>query len=761
MNARSDTPSGEADQDYGRLRRALVQLCAQKAYIEAILRLEASDLPVDEVTELWEYLERQLAETGEERLAATVRARLAQAGRYTPQMALADAREALGKGQPARAARILQAAFGADDLPAPAARMLAQALTQTAHPQAVDGLRALADNDSDMALMTVDALRGQERLHEAQDRCRSAAERFPSDARFRVRLARIAAALNRWDEALAGWMALAQDPNADRATSLGNAVRLLIRLERTGQAADCFAEFLHAEPSLPDLVQVARALGLEEVASSAIQQAVLAGAPPLPEWPALAEQLLDTGRLGEALWLDGEGLPVGKTAQEALSTARRLLPERVSQIDSWRAAQQLTSPEALLPFPPWFGLRRPAPDRPLNQLRVLLVNAGLGSGGAERQFVMLVRALLRAGLRADQIDVALFSLSADRGRAHFLADLQATGVTLHDLQTRTRTHLAAEPDFRDRMQLLPSPLRQDVAALDDLVGTLRPDILHGWQDRASLAAGFVGAHHGTGRIVLSARNMQPALRDRHNRVDDRPLYRALCSLPNVSLSANAAAAARDYEAWLELAPGSVATINNALDFDRFSLRPHQTGSEVVTIVGVFRLAANKQPLLWLDTVRRLQRMSTKRIVPRMVGSGPLAEQVLSHAKAIGLEDLTLDGGLSDPSEIYGEADVILLMSRIEGTPNVLLEAQAMGIAAAACDVGGVAEALMPQGPAAGLLLPPSPSPEDAAQRIAEWLPQALEAPRHLRADYVRARFSPETLGQRTLTLYTAQEHSDG
>ena len=44
--------------------------------------------------------------------------------------------------------------------------------------------------------------------------------------------------------------------------------------------------------------------------------------------------------------------------------------------------------------------------------------------------------------------------------------------------------------------------------------------------------------------------------------------------------------------------------------------------------------------------------------------------------------------------IYGALDVLLLTSRFEGTPNVLIEAQAAGVPVVAPDVGGMSEALL-------------------------------------------------------------------
>jgi glycosyltransferase involved in cell wall biosynthesis len=360
-------------------------------------------------------------------------------------------------------------------------------------------------------------------------------------------------------------------------------------------------------------------------------------------------------------------------------------------------------------------------------------------------------------VRADQIEVGLFSLAKDRGRAHFLAELEATGVRIHDMQTAPDSTLRIDQGFEDQCLVLPKPLRGDVVALYHLAKRLEPNVLHGWQDRASLACGFVGAHLGVDTTTLSARNMQPSKRDRSAQIDDRPLFTALCAMPNVRLTANSYAGARDYEEWLDLPNQSVPVLNNGLELDRYKntrvAAPALNSGDAVRITGVFRLAPNKRPMLWLNTVSALQRSGRYKVKPRMVGVGPLRDQVLTHAKSIDLEGFELDGGLVDPADIYGDADVVLLMSRIEGTPNVLLEAQAMGIAAAGCDVGGVSEAVLTQGEGAGLIMPEEITAQAAAQRIEAWLPKAVTDDPAKRTAHIRENFSLESLGSRAIRAY--------
>jgi glycosyltransferase involved in cell wall biosynthesis len=109
---------------------------------------------------------------------------------------------------------------------------------------------------------------------------------------------------------------------------------------------------------------------------------------------------------------------------------------------------------------------------------------------------------------------------------------------------------------------------------------------------------------------------------------------------------------------------------------------------------VMRFAPEKDPYLWLETAASI---ATARPDTRFVlaGYGNLAEQIERRIGALGLaECFILPGAAKEVGLIYGALDVLLLTSRFEGTPNVLIEAQAAGIPVVAPDVGGTSEALL-------------------------------------------------------------------
>src|SRR4029078_4819216 len=74
------------------------------------------------------------------------------------------------------------------------------------------------------------------------------------------------------------------------------------------------------------------------------------------------------------------------------------------------------------------------------------------------------------------------------------------------------------------------------------------------------------------------------------------------------------------------------------------------------------------------------------------GDGPMRADMVSLATRLGIADrLHLPGREDDIGPRYKAMDVVLLTSRHEGLPNVLLEAQSLGVPVVAPDVGGMSE----------------------------------------------------------------------
>ena len=78
----------------------------------------------------------------------------------------------------------------------------------------------------------------------------------------------------------------------------------------------------------------------------------------------------------------------------------------------------------------------------------------------------------------------------------------------------------------------------------------------------------------------------------------------------------------------------------------------------------------------------------------LIGDGPQRPHLRKLADQLGIAHrVHVHGWQAAPQRFYEMMDVLLLPSRTEGLPNVLLEAMAMGVPVAATDVGGVRDLL--------------------------------------------------------------------
>ena len=151
-----------------------------------------------------------------------------------------------------------------------------------------------------------------------------------------------------------------------------------------------------------------------------------------------------------------------------------------------------------------------------------------------------------------------------------------------------------------------------------------------------------------------------------------------------------------------LDPDRVTVAPNAVDVERFPARDeaarHAARSELgldedrLVLGYLGNLSSEKRPEWALDTVAALDDA-----VLLVAGDGPLAPALSASAAALGTRDgapvCRLIGPVTDPAAFLCAIDVLLVPSRTEGVPGVLVEAGLVGVPTVATDVGGVAEVM--------------------------------------------------------------------
>ncbi|MCB9897165.1 MAG: glycosyltransferase [Planctomycetes bacterium] len=312
---------------------------------------------------------------------------------------------------------------------------------------------------------------------------------------------------------------------------------------------------------------------------------------------------------------------------------------------------------------------------------VLRVIARLNMGGPARHVVRITAPLAERGYRT----VLATGHVAD-GELDLLHEAEAAGLDVRRIPSLGR-------DVRPLADL--SALR----VLRRLVRSVRPDIVHTHTAKAGVL----------GRMAASALRPRPVLvHSYHGHVLEgtfgpRASF-AFAALERRLAPRTAALVAVAPEVRDELLrdhrvgrPGQYAIIPPGVDFARTAPDP-RAGAELrraldvpegAVLVGcVGRLAPVK------DVARLLAAWEACRPEPRdpsarllVMGAGPCEDEL--RARAAGRPDVLFERPRAELGAVYGALDLLVLPSRAEGLPQVLVEALAAGVPVIASRVGGV------------------------------------------------------------------------
>ena len=387
---------------------------------------------------------------------------------------------------------------------------------------------------------------------------------------------------------------------------------------------------------------------------------------------------------------------------------------------------------------------------------IVMVCGTLGSGGAERQLVNTALGLKGRGVKSIAI---LCQNLADGTNTFFAAQLREAGIDVVELG---RTTWSSGASLAERLAWRASGIGQhgigDVLAMARFFRERRPAVVHAWLDEVNVKAGLAAIAAGVPRIVLGGRSVAPWQFPIY-RPYLRYGYQLLLAERAVTLLNNSEAGAADYLHWLARTDVPIRVLRNGLAAD--ALLPPDTAlatnwrqeiglqPNARTVGGIMRFTEEKEPLLWVRTAAYVL-ATCPDVEFVLAGDGPLRHAAMRLAERLGLGDrVCFPGLLKQPELAIANMDVLLLTSRCEGLPNVVIEAQAMGVPAVVTNRGCSSEAveegltgwsvekLQPQALAERVVA----VLEDDAWRIAA----RLRAPHFVREQFGLRRMLDETL----------------
>jgi glycosyltransferase involved in cell wall biosynthesis len=137
-------------------------------------------------------------------------------------------------------------------------------------------------------------------------------------------------------------------------------------------------------------------------------------------------------------------------------------------------------------------------------------------------------------------------------------------------------------------------------------------------------------------------------------------------------------------------------VRNGVDLDRFQPAPVNTDS-TKTVLFAGRLDPVKQPLMIAGIAKELSALRPQRDFRfTIAGDGPEKQRFQQRVRNLGLESMfDFRGHVADLAPLYSASDIVLLPSRSEGVPLVILEALATARPVVASKVGSIPDVLDP------------------------------------------------------------------
>lgn len=230
----------------------------------------------------------------------------------------------------------------------------------------------------------------------------------------------------------------------------------------------------------------------------------------------------------------------------------------------------------------------------------------------------------------------------------------------------------------------------------------RYDIVHNWLFLPSVVGAAGARLAGCARIIISVRNLSLWKRTWNNvwwfRTAD-----ALTARIADAVTVNGRALIADHARWALFPKNRIVCVPNGLNPDDFAFCTGESRERLRRLLGLEtdalvigtagRLAVEKHQELFLQIVFRLKRAGHD-LRAVIIGDGPLRPELESIVRRMNLCDCVHFMGLQKESRpLIAGLDLFLLTSRIEGSPNALLEAAFLAVPSLSTDVGAAPDIL--------------------------------------------------------------------
>ena len=303
---------------------------------------------------------------------------------------------------------------------------------------------------------------------------------------------------------------------------------------------------------------------------------------------------------------------------------------------------------------------------PQGKIKILYVIDSMTKDGAESQLLKTV----------DRLPPARYEVSVVLSRTE--------GERLRELAALPCVREIATLTGKDRrMRLL-----EKAFALGGIVNAIKPDIVHSWLWYSNFLCGL-SRKFGLWRQIPFIASQRGDYHARYGKFRLWLTEKLIYNTANVLLTNSTQIQRNLHQRYPDK---NIVSIPNLLELPTETWSPpHTCRSEEKLIVSVGRFASEKGHRYLIEALNMLDR---EKVAWRctFLGEGELETDLRSHTAAHGLSEwVAFPGFCEDVFSVLLMADVFVLPSLHESSPNALIEAMGIGMPCIASNVGGVVD----------------------------------------------------------------------
>jgi asparagine synthase (glutamine-hydrolysing) len=322
---------------------------------------------------------------------------------------------------------------------------------------------------------------------------------------------------------------------------------------------------------------------------------------------------------------------------------------------------------------------------------IVMFTHAVEGGGAEKQWCYLAIGLKKLGIPV----VVVTTRATQSGYLHMLKDANVQSIVAEADERYPLDAATVKKLFE--LFAVGFPWMSETIRVTYALSKLQPLALVAQLDGPNVVGAVAAALAGVPKVVLSFRNVNPSHFSYLRNDWFLPCYQALAANPNVQLTGNSRFGNDDYADWIGISRTRIEFLPNVVEIPRDTTVNHAGLSaargETIDVLGVFRLSEEKEPFHFVEVIRRLV-MERPTLRACIAGEGRLESAVAAMIEEYSLtNNLELLGVRGDVAKLMGNAKVLLHTAKFEGTPNVILEAQAVGLPVVCTDAGASRECL--------------------------------------------------------------------